>query len=176
MGVQEKLFVGNLSGQRDWGHAKDYVRAMYLILQKDEPSDYVIATGVTTTIRDFISKAAAEIGLMIEFRGKGTEEKGYIVSMDEKRFIDFVGAEYLEKIRVRMREKKEIVGVDKAYFRPTEVDLLIGDATKARTQLGWEPRYDLAALITDMMEGDVKLVKKEVYLKKGGFYTPNYFE
>ena len=176
MGVQEQLFVGNLSGQRDWGHAKDYVRAMYLILQQDEPSDYVIATGVTTTIRDFITKAAAEIGLAIEFRGEGLDEKGYIVSMDEKRFINYVGAEYLERIRIRMREKKEIVGVDKAYFRPTEVDLLIGDATKARTQLGWEPRYDLAALITDMMEGDVKLVKKEVYLKKGGFYTPNYFE
>ncbi len=176
MGVQEQLFVGNLSGQRDWGHAKDYVRAMYLILQQDEPSDYVIATGVTTTIRDFITKAAAEIGLAIEFRGEGLDEKGYIVSMDEKRFINYVGAEYLEGIRIRMREKKEIVGVDKAYFRPTEVDLLIGDATKARTQLGWEPRYDLAALITDMMEGDIKLVKKEVYLKKGGFYTPNYFE
>ena len=176
MGVQEQLFVGNLSGQRDWGHAKDYVRAMYLILQQEEPSDYVIATGVTTTIRDFITKAAAEIGLAIEFRGEGLDEKGFIVAMDEKRFINYVGAEYLEKIRVRMREKKEIVGVDKAYFRPTEVDLLIGDATKARTQLGWEPRYDLAALITDMMEGDVKLVKKEVYLKKGGFYTPNYFE
>ncbi len=176
MGLQEKLFVGNLSGQRDWGHAKDYIRAMYLILQQDEPSDYVIATGVTTTIRDFIKKTAEEIGLVIDFRGEGTEEKGYIVSMDEKRFIDRVGAEYLEGIRIRMRNKKEIVGVDKAYFRPTEVDLLIGDATKARTQLGWEPRYDLAALITDMMEGDIKQVKKEVYLKKGGFYTPNYFE
>ncbi|MFZ2285523.1 MAG: GDP-mannose 4,6-dehydratase [Bacteroidales bacterium] len=176
MGVQEKLFVGNLSGQRDWGHAKDYVRAMYLILQQDEPSDYVIATGVTTTIRDFITKAAAEIGLGMTFRGEGLNEKGYIVSMDEKRFIDRLGAEYLEGIRVRMREKKEVVGVDKSYFRPTEVDLLIGDSTKARTVLGWEPRYDLAGLITDMMEGDVKLVKKEVYLKKGGFYTPNYFE
>ncbi len=176
MGVQEKMFMGNLSGKRDWGHAKDYVRAMYLILQQDEPSDYVIATGVTTTIRDFIKKAAAEIGLEIDFRGEGIEEKGYVVSIDEKRFIDFVGAEYLEGLRVKMRETKEIVGVDKAYFRPTEVDLLIGDATKARTRLGWEPRYDLAALITDMMQGDVKLVKKEVYLKKGGFYTPNYFE
>ena len=176
MGVQEILYVGNLSGQRDWGHAKDYIKAMYLILQQDEPSDYVIATGVTTTIRDFITKAAAEIGLVIDFRGEGLDEKGYIVSMDEKRFINFVGAEYLEGIRVRMRNKKEIVGVDKSYFRPTEVDLLIGDATKARTTLGWEPRYDLATLITDMMEGDVKLVKKEVYLKKGGFYTPNYFE
>jgi GDPmannose 4,6-dehydratase len=149
---------------------------MYLILQQDEPSDYVIATGVTTTIRDFITKAAAEIGLEVTFRGEGVDEKGFVVSMDEKCFIDKVGAEFLEGIRIKMREKKEIVGVDKAYFRPTEVDLLIGDATKARTRLGWEPRYDLSGLITDMMEGDVKLVKKEVYLKRGGFYTPNYFE
>jgi len=110
------------------------------------------------------------------FQGEGVDEKGYIVSMDEKRFINFVGAEYLEGIRIKMREKKEIVGVDKQYFRPTEVDLLIGDSTKARTVLGWQPKYDLAGLITDMMEGDVKLVKKEVYLKRGGFYTPNYFE
>lgn len=176
MGVQDKLYVGNLSGQRDWGHAKDYIRAMYMILQQDEPSDYVIATGVTTTIRDFIIKTAAEIGLEVTFRGEGIDEKGYVVSLDEKCFINKVGAEFLEGIRIRIREKKEIVGVDKAYFRPTEVDLLIGDATKARTVLGWEPRYDLAGLITDMMEGDVKLVKKEVYLKRGGFYTPNYFE
>ncbi len=176
MGVQEKLYVGNLSGQRDWGHAKDYIRAMYLIVQQDEPSDYVIATGVTTTIRDFIIKTAAEIGLEVAFRGEGTEEKGFFVSLDEKRFSDLVGAEYAEGIRQKIKQKTEIVGVDKAYFRPTEVDLLIGDATKARTRLGWEPRYDLAALITDMMQGDVKLVKKEVYLKKGGFYTPNYFE
>jgi len=131
---------------------------------------------VTTTIREFITKAAAELGLELAFKGEGIDEKGYIVNMNEKRFINFVGAEYLEGIRIRMREKKEIVGVDKSYFRPTEVDLLIGDATKARTVLGWEPQYDLAALITDMMEGDVKLVKKEIYLKKGGFYTPNYFE
>ncbi len=176
MGVQEKMYMGNLSGKRDWGHAKDYVRAMYLILQQDEPSDYVIATGITTTIRDFIKLAAAELGLEVMFKGEGIDEKGYVVSINEKRFIEFVGAEYLEGIRIKIREKREIVGVDKAYFRPTEVDLLIGDATKAHTKLGWEPRYDLAGLITDMMEGDVKLVKKEVYLKRGGFYTPNYFE
>jgi GDPmannose 4,6-dehydratase len=149
---------------------------MYLIVQQDEPSDYVIATGVTTSIRNFIKLTAAEIGLEIGFRGEGTEEKGYIVSVDEKRFTALVGDEYLEGIKSRISSKTNIVGVDKAYFRPTEVDLLIGDATKARTRLGWEPRYDLAGLITDMMQGDVKLVKKEVYLKKGGFYTPNYFE
>lgn len=176
MGVQERMFMGNLSGKRDWGHAKDYIRAMYLILQQDKPSDYVIATGVTTTIRDFIRMAAAEIGLEVTFSGEGTEEKGYITAVEEKKFTEKVGDEYLEAILEKKRSGAVIVGVDAAYFRPTEVDLLIGDATKARTVLGWEPRYDLAALITDMMEGDVKAVKKEVYLRKGGFYTPNYFE
>lgn len=176
MGVQEKMYMGNLSGKRDWGHAKDYVRAMYLILQQDKPSDYVIATGVTTTIRDFIRMAGAEIGLEIIFRGEGVQEKGHLVSVDEKRFSDLVGEEFLGSMKERVKNQAVIVGVDPAYFRPTEVDLLIGDATKSRSTLGWEPRYDLAGLITDMMEGDVKLVKKEVYLKKGGFYTPNYFE
>lgn len=176
MGTQEKMFMGNLSGKRDWGHAKDYIRAMYLIVQQDKPSDYVIATGVTTTIRDFILLAAAEIGLEIKFRGTGVDEKGFIVSVDEKMFTEIVGSEYLEGILMKIKAGAEIVGVDAAYFRPTEVDLLIGDATKARTVLGWVPEYDLAGLITDMMRSDVKMVKKEVYLKKGGFYTPNYFE
>ncbi len=176
MGVQERMFMGNLSGKRDWGHAKDYVRAMYLILQQDEPSDYVIATGVTTAIRDFIRMAAAEIGLEVVFRGQGLEEKGHLVSVDERRFTSAVGEEFLEMISKRAAREEFIVGVDPMYFRPTEVDLLIGDATKARTRLGWSPRYDLAGLITDMMEGDIKEVKREVYLRKGGFNTPNYFE
>jgi GDPmannose 4,6-dehydratase len=176
MGLQERFYVGNLSGQRDWGHAKDYIRAMYLIVQQDEPSDYVIATGVTTTIRDFIKKAAAEIGLEIVFRGEGTDEKGYIAALDERRFSDLVGVDFLEGIRAKIINGTDVVRVDRAYFRPTEVDMLIGDATKARTRLGWEPRYDLQALITDMMQSDIKQVKKEVYLKMGGFYTPNYFE
>ncbi|MDF1559913.1 MAG: GDP-mannose 4,6-dehydratase [Bacteroidales bacterium] len=176
MGVQQKMYMGNLSGKRDWGHAKDYVRAMYLILQQDEPTDYVIATGVTTTIRDFITKAAAEIGLEIAFRNEGVKETGHVVAVDEKIFTERVGEEFLDGMKEKVKSEADIVGVDPAYFRPTEVDLLIGDATKARTRLGWEPRYDLAGLITDMMEGDVKLVKKEVYLKRGGFYTPNYFE
>jgi len=176
MGVQERLYVGNLSGKRDWGHAKDYIKAMYLIVQQDEPSDYVIATGVTTTIRDFITKAAAEIGLEIVFKGEGIQEKGYIMTVDTPRFSEKVGSEFLGGIEEKMRAGKNIVGVDEAYFRPTEVDLLIGDATKARTKLGWNPRFDLAGLITDMMEGDIKQVKKEVHLKGGGFYTPNYFE
>jgi GDPmannose 4,6-dehydratase len=176
MGVQQKMYMGNLSGKRDWGHAKDYVRAMYLILQQEEPTDYVIATGVTTTIRDFITKAAAEIGLEIAFRGEGVKENGHVVAVDEKIFTERVGEEFLDGMKEKVKSEADIVGVDPAYFRPTEVDLLIGDATKARTRLGWEPRYDLAGLITDMMEGDIKLVKKEVYLKRGGFYTPNYFE
>jgi len=176
MGTQEKMFMGNLSGKRDWGHAKDYIRAMYLIVQQDKPSDYVIATGVTTSIRDFILLAAAEIGLEIRFRGTGVDEKGFIASVDEKLFTETVGSEYLEGVIKKIKAGAEIVGVDAAYFRPTEVDLLIGDATKARTVLGWVPEYDLAGLITDMMHSDVKMVKKEVYLKKGGFYTPNYFE
>ena len=176
MGVQQKMYMGNLSGKRDWGHAKDYVRAMYLILQQEEPSDYVIATGVTTTIRDFITKAAAEIGLEIAFRGEGVKETGHVAAVDGKIFTERVGEEFLDGMKEKVKSEAAIVGVDPAYFRPTEVDLLIGDATKARTRLGWEPRYDLAGLITDMMEGDIKLVKKEVYLKRGGFYTPNYFE
>jgi GDPmannose 4,6-dehydratase len=176
MGVQQKMYMGNLSGKRDWGHAKDYVRAMYLILQQDEPTDYVIATGVTTTIRDFITKAAAEIGLEIAFRGEGVKETGHVAAVDGKIFTERVGEEFLDGMKEKVKSEAAIVGVDPAYFRPTEVDLLIGDATKARTRLGWEPRYDLAGLITDMMEGDIKLVKKEVYLKRGGFYTPNYFE
>jgi GDPmannose 4,6-dehydratase len=176
MGTQDKMFMGNLSGKRDWGHAKDYIRAMYLIVQQDKPSDYVIATGVTTSIRDFILLAAAEIGLEIKFTGTGVDEKGFIASVDEKLFSEIVGSEYLDGVIKKIKSGVEIVGVDAAYFRPTEVDLLIGDATKARTVLGWVPEYDLAGLITDMMHSDVKMVKKEVYLKKGGFYTPNYFE
>ena len=176
MGTQEKMYMGNLSGKRDWGHAKDYVRAMYLILQQEKPSDYVIATGVTTTIREFIQLAAAEIGLEVKFKSSGVDEKGFIASVDEKLFCECAGREYLDGILVKIRAGADIVGVDAAYFRPTEVDLLIGDATKARTVLGWIPEYDLAGLITDMMQSDIKMVKKEVYLKKGGFYTPNYFE
>ncbi len=146
--------MGNLSSKRDWGHAKDYVRAMYAILQQDEPSDYVIATGITTTIRDFISKVL-----------------NYI---DEKMFIEKVGEAYLENFKERIGE--EVVGIDPQYFRPTEVDLLIGDATKARTRLGWEPKYTLDTLIQDMMQNDIKLMKKESYLKEGGYKILNYFE
>lgn len=174
LGMQKKVYMGNLSSKRDWGHAKDYVRAMYAILQQDEPSDYVIATGITTTIRDFIRMAFEEIGVGICFKGEGIDEVAIIESIDEGLFVKKVGDAYLENFKKRVGE--EVVGVDPQYFRPTEVELLIGDATKARTRLGWEPEYSLAALIEDMMKNDIKLMKKESYLKEGGYKILNYFE
>ena len=174
VGMQKKVYMGNLSSKRDWGHAKDYVRAMYAILQQDEPSDYVIATGITTTIRDFIRMAFEEIGVGIRFKGEGIDEVAIIESIDEGLFVKKVGDAYLENFKKRVGE--EVVGVDPQYFRPTEVELLIGDATKARTRLGWEPEYSLAALIEDMMKNDIKLMKKESYLKEGGYKILNYFE
>ena len=174
LGMQKKVYMGNLSSKRDWGHAKDYVRAMYAILQQDEPSDYVIATGITTTIRDFIRMAFEEIGVGIRFKGEGIDEVAIIESIDEGLFVKKVGDAYLENFKKRVGE--EVVGVEPQYFRPTEVELLIGDATKARTRLGWEPEYSLAALIEDMMKNDIKLMKKESYLKEGGYKILNYFE
>ena len=174
IGMQDCLYLGNLSAQRDWGHAKDYIKAMHLILQQDEPDDYVISTGVTTSIRDFVKQAAAEIGIAISFTGEGKEEKGFIENIDEALFSMAVGEEFLAEVKLRIG--KTIVGVDPSYFRPTEVDLLIGDNTKARTKLGWEPEYDLAGLIKDMMKSDVNLMKKESYLKEGGYRINNYFE
>ena len=173
MGMQEKLFLGNLSSQRDWGHAKDYVRAMYLILQQDTPDDYVIATGITTRVREFVRMAFAEIGIEIKFEGEGVNEKGYINSVDETRFTESVGKEFLDNIK---SVKNAVIEVDSAYFRPTEVELLIGDATKSRTKLNWTPEYDLKSLVEDMMRSDVKIMKKETYLKEGGFRILNYFE
>ncbi|MEE4257636.1 MAG: GDP-mannose 4,6-dehydratase [Bacteroidales bacterium] len=173
MGLQEKLFLGNLSASRDWGHAKDFVKAMHLILQQDEPDDYVIATGISTTIRDFVILAAAEIGLEISFSGEGVDEKGSITAIDEKIFKDKVGEAYLKRIK----DLKECcIEVDPNYFRPTEVDLLIGNAEKARNKLGWEPEYDLHSLISDMMRSDIKLMKQDTHLKDGGFKILNYFE
>ena len=173
MGMQSKLFLGNLASKRDWGHAKDYVRAMYLILQQDEASDYVIATGITTEVREFVRMAFSEIGIEITFKGEGIEEKGSISGLNEALFIEKIGTEFLEGIRAI---EGPIVEVDANYFRPTEVDLLIGDATKSRTVLNWTPEYDLKALVEDMMQSDVKLMKKEIYLKEGGFSVLNYFE
>jgi len=183
LGMQEKVFLGNLSSRRDWGHAKDYIKGMYLILQQDEPDDYVLATGVTTEIREFIRMAFAELGLEIVFKGQNADEKGYLVGIDEKLFVTKVGEGYLENIKKRISPLTStstspfsLVEVDPRYFRPTEVDLLIGDPTKAREKLGWYPEYDLKGLVEDMMQSDIHLMKKEAYLREGGFRTMNYFE
>ena len=176
LGMQDKFYMGNLSSQRDWGHAKDYIKAMYLILQQPAPSDYVIATGITTAIRDFITMAAREIGLTIEFKGEGVNEKGYITAVDASIFSEKVGEKYLSAISKRIAYNPEVVNVDPHYFRPTEVDLLIGDPTKSQTVLGWKPEYDLKGLIEDMMRSDIKLFKRDAYLKEGGFTIMNYFE
>ena len=183
LGMQKELFVGNLSSRRDWGHAKDFIRAMYLILQQEEPDDYVIATGITTSIRDFIRMAAAEIGMEVTFTGEGADEKGYLTAINEKVFNEKVGEKYLDIIKKRIAHNintpgsdAHIVAVDPQYFRPTEVDLLIGDATKARTRLGWQPEYDLKGLIEDMMQSDIRVMKKDAWLSEGGFRTLNYFE
>lgn len=174
LGLLDRVFMGNLSSKRDWGHAKDYIKAMYLILQQDKPDDYVIATGITTSIRDFIKMSFAEVGIHVIFKGDGVEEVGIIDSIDNKKFIDAVGENYLTIIEKRIGE--EVVGVDPAYFRPTEVDLLIGDNSKAKKKLGWEPIFDLKALCQDMVKNDILLMKKEDYLKNGGYRILNYFE
>ncbi|WP_430937001.1 GDP-mannose 4,6-dehydratase [Saccharicrinis sp. 156] len=176
LGMQDRVYMGNLSSKRDWGHAKDYVRAMHAILQQDKPSDYVIATGITTTIRDFILLAGKEAGLYIEFRGKDAEETGHLIGVDEALFIERVGEKYLAHIKACVSEEKVFVSVDPQYFRPTEVELLIGDPTKSNTTLDWKPEYDLAGLVEDMMRSDIKLFKKDAYLKEGGYQTLNYFE
>lgn len=170
LGLQDCLYMGNLSAQRDWGHAKDYIVAMWLMLQQDKPQDYVIATGVTTTVRDFIRMAFAELGIEIEFSGKDEAEKGVIIDIDAEKAASFgLNTDAL-------KFGQTIVRVDPKYFRPTEVDLLIGDPSKAKKQLGWEPVYDLPALITDMVRADLHAAKKDDYIKKGGFKTLNYFE
>jgi GDPmannose 4,6-dehydratase len=170
LGLQNCLYVGNLSAQRDWGHAKDYIEAMWLMLQQDKAEDFVIATGVTTTVRDFIKMSFAELGVEVEFSGKDQHEKGVIIDVDQQR------AEELGLNIDALRFGQTVVKVDPAYFRPTEVDLLIGDATKAKEKLGWVPKYNLEALVKDMVHADLHLVKKDDYLKKGGFKTLNYFE
>jgi len=162
LGLQDKLYLGNLSAKRDWGHAKDYVEAMYLILQQDTPEDFVIATGITTEVREFVRMAFAEAGIKIEFRGEGADEKGYVAACDNPDFQVEIG--------------KEIVSVDPKYFRPTEVDLLLGDPTKSKTKLGWTPKYDLPALVKDMMSSDIKLMQKDKFLQEAGYKTLRYFE
>jgi GDPmannose 4,6-dehydratase len=170
LGLQDCLYVGNLSAQRDWGHAKDYIEAMWLMLQQDKAEDFVIATGVTTTVRDFIKMAFNELGIEVEFSGKDAYERGVIIDIDQEKALE-LGLN-LEALKFG----QTVVKVDAKYFRPTEVDLLIGDASKAFEKLGWKPKYDLQALVTDMMKSDLHLVKKDEYLKKGGFATLNYFE
>lgn len=161
LGLQDKLFVGNLDAKRDWGHAKDYVEAMWRILQQDKPEDYVIATGITTSVRDFIRMAFREVGVELEFSGTAAAEKGKIVSTKNATYLP-VG--------------KEVVFVDSNYYRPTEVDLLIGDATKANTQLGWKPKYTLEEMVKEMVAADLELFQKSKLLKDAGFDILNQHE
>ncbi len=170
LGLQNCLYVGNLSAQRDWGHAKDYIVAMWLMLQQDKAEDYVIATGVTTTVREFIKMAFGELGIDIEFSGKDENERGVIIDIDQQK------VESLGLNPDGLKFGQTVVKVDAKYFRPTEVDLLIGDPSKAKKQLGWEPGYNLQALVTDMVNSDLHLAKKDEHMKKGGFKTQNYFE
>ena len=154
LGLQDKFYLGNLEAQRDWGHAKDYVRMMWMILQADQPEDWVIATGVTTTVRDFVSMAFKQVGISLEFKGSGVDEKAYVTACSKQEFQLAIG--------------KEVLSVDPTYFRPTEVDLLIGDPSKAKNKLGWVPEHDLASLVKDIMQSDVDLMKKDVTLLKAG--------
>ncbi len=170
LGLQSKLFLGNLSAQRDWGHAKDYVEAMWLILQQDTAEDFVIATGVTTTVRDFVRLSFAELGVTIEFSGKDEQEKGVVIDRDDDRLKELG----IDPEGIKLGQT--VVKVDSRYYRPTEVDLLIGDPTKAQTKLNWMPKYDLQMLVSEMVQSDLHLMRKEQYLKDGGFETLNYFE
>ncbi len=161
-GLQDKIYLGNLNAKRDWGHAKDYVEAMYLMLQQDEPDDYVIATGVTTTVREFVRLAFREVGIEIEFQGEGVNEKGIVAKCHDPNYSLKIGT--------------EILAIDPKYFRPTEVDLLIGDPGKAKKKLGWEPRYDLKSLVKEMVQADIQLFNKQHVLKEAGFSIQNEFE
>lgn len=168
LGLQKTLYLGNMSAKRDWGHAKDYVRAMYLMLQQDEPDDFVIATGITTEVREFVRMAFNEVGVVIDFHGEGTEEAGVVAEVkNDKKYRD---------IHEHVKTGDVLVKVDPRYFRPTEVELLIGDASKAKQKLEWEPKFTLKDLISEMIRSDLKLMKKDRYLKQGGFEVLNYFE
>ncbi|SEA88858.1 GDPmannose 4,6-dehydratase [Flavobacterium gillisiae] len=151
LGLEKTLYMGNIDSQRDWGHAKDYVEAMWLVLQHDKPEDFVIATGITTRVRDFIIMAFNEVGVTLAFNGEGIDEVGVVVSSSNAEFSFEIG--------------QKVIQIDPAYFRPTEVDLLIGDSTKAKTKLGWQPKYTLEMLVKEMVQADVELFKKEKYLK-----------
>ncbi len=162
LGLQDKLYLGNLDAKRDWGHAKDYVRMMWMILQADEAEDWVIATGKTTPVREFVRMSFAEAGIELEFKGEGVEEKAYVKSCSNKDYQLEIG--------------KEVLSVDPKYFRPTEVELLIGDPSKAMNKLGWTIEYELKDLVNDMVQSDLKVMQKEQYLKNGGYNILNYFE
>lgn len=162
LGLQDKFYLGNLDAKRDWGHAKDYVRMMWMILQAEKAEDWVIATGRTTTIRDFVKMAFAHVGIELEFLGTGINEVAKIKSCSNSKYQLEIG--------------KEVLSIDPKYFRPTEVDLLIGDPTKAKMKLGWVPEIQLEELVKDMMMSDLKLFERDKYLSAGGFETTNFFE
>ncbi|MCF4102163.1 GDP-mannose 4,6-dehydratase [Gillisia sp. M10.2A] len=162
LGLQDKFYLGNLDAMRDWGHAKDYVRMMWMILQAEEPEDWVIATGKTTSVRDFVRMAFAQVGIELEFQGNGVNEKAVVIECTHPDY--------------QLEEGKEVLAVDPRYFRPTEVDVLVGDPTKANTKLGWIPEYDLTTLIKEMMESDLEIMRKDRYLNEVGFKVLNYFE
>lgn len=162
MGMQDKIFLGNLDAKRDWGHAKDYVEAMWLILQQEKPEDFVIATGVTTAVRDFVRMAFKEVGVELEFKGSEEKEIGVVVSCSDPAY--------------QLEKGREVVAVDERYYRPTEVDLLIGNPSKSQNILGWKPTYDLPMLVKEMVECDLELFKKEKLLKDSGFRIKNQFE
>ena len=168
LGLQSDLFMGNLDAQRDWGHAKDYVEAMWRILQQDVAEDYVIATGVTTRVRDFIKMAFGEVGFNVRFDGDGVDEVGILESIDDTKYQAALGEGFSPNEFNIPAVGSVLVKVDPAYFRPTEVDLLIGDPSKSKTKLGWQPKYDLKMLVAEMIASDVALFQKDILLVKGG--------
>lgn len=170
LGQQDKLFLGNLDAQRDWGHAKDYVEAMWRILQHHQADDFVVATGITTTVRKFVEMSFAELGIGLRFEGEGADEKGYINTLNGNA-LEALGIDAQHLI-----VGTEVVAIDPAYYRPTEVDLLIGDPQKAKTLLNWEPKYNLDMLVNDMVHADLNLMRKDDWVKQGGFRSLNYFE
>ncbi len=177
LGLDKKLYLGNLNAKRDWGHAKDYVEGMWLILQQDEPDDYVLATGKTTSIREFAKMTFEELGVAIHFEGEGVNEKGYVANINEEVLfhkLKKINAENKEQIikKAKGLVNKPVIEIDTKYFRPAEVDILIGDATKAREKLGWEPKHTLADLVKEMVESDLERNYKELVLKRCGFETP----